>query len=178
MAKYIYPAIFEQSETGSGYFVSFPDVESAFTSGKNLMEAMELATDVLGTMLYTHETDEDEPILPPTPINEIKAPKNGFTTYVLCDTDVYRNAYTRATVSSPRVSQITSRASLPLEQIYKIVPTISMTPRNFEWDELFRPLIWSEVYRPPEPPVITFIVEPSDSEKIHVSEITKGKASD
>ena len=99
MSKYVYPAVLTPNELG-GYCVHFPDVESAFTSGKDLTEAMELAQDVLGLMLYTHETEGDEEIQRPTPINKIKKPKNSIVTYVFCDTDFYRNPI-KGTIRSP-----------------------------------------------------------------------------
>ena len=95
MSKYVYPAILTPNELG-GFCVRFPDIESAFTSGENLIEAIELAQDVLGLMLYTHETEGDEEILPPTPINKVKVPKNAFVTYIYCDTDDYRKTIIKA----------------------------------------------------------------------------------
>ena len=45
MAKYAYPTIFTQEE--SGYSVKFPDIDGCFTSGETLPEAMEMAEDAL-----------------------------------------------------------------------------------------------------------------------------------
>lgn len=61
MAKYAYPAIFTQEE--SGYSVKFPDIDGCFTSGETLPEAMEMAEDALCLMLYDHEEDGEE--IPP-----------------------------------------------------------------------------------------------------------------
>ena len=51
MAKYVYPALFERDEDGQ-YSVSFPDLNGAFTCGRNLTEAMYMAEDCLGIVLY------------------------------------------------------------------------------------------------------------------------------
>lgn len=59
-----YPAIFKPLGNDI-YFVSFPDVPSAFTEGHGLSDAFEMASDVLATMLY------DEKKLP-----SVSNPKN------------------------------------------------------------------------------------------------------
>ena len=54
MAKYVYPAIFEQEADG-GYVVNFPDIDGCFTQGDDINEALLMAEDVLNAMLWTLE---------------------------------------------------------------------------------------------------------------------------
>ena len=68
MKKTAYPAIFRKDE--DGYFVSFPDTYYV-TQGDTLEEAKLMAGDVL----YLWLDDEDNPIRPPSTIEEIKNSK-------------------------------------------------------------------------------------------------------
>jgi predicted RNase H-like HicB family nuclease len=88
MAKYVYPALFEPNELG-GYCVNFPDVQGAYTEGKTLEEAIEAAQDVLCLMLYNHEVHGNE-IVPPTALNSLCAPENGFVNLIACDTNCFK----------------------------------------------------------------------------------------
>ena len=90
MAKYVYPAIFAEEE--SGYSVSFPDLESCYTSAENLSDAIKMAEDVLCLTLYDLEED-GAPIPEPSPIKEIKTGDNEFATLIGCDTIEYRKFF-------------------------------------------------------------------------------------
>lgn len=91
MAKYIFPAIFEK-EKGNGFNVRFPDVEGCYTCGQTLIEAFEMANDALALMLFDKE-ETGNAIPEPTPIEEIKTTPGEFTSYVSCDTKVYRRSH-------------------------------------------------------------------------------------
>lgn len=54
--QYSYPCILHPEE-GGGFWVSFPDVPGALTSGEDRAEALEMAEDALGVALagYVHE---------------------------------------------------------------------------------------------------------------------------
>ena len=99
MAKYVYPALFEPNELG-GYCVYFPDVQGAYTQGKNLAESMERAQDVLCLMLYNHEIHGNE-ILPPTPINKLTAETedDNIVTLISCDTNYYKRYFANKLVN-------------------------------------------------------------------------------
>ena len=56
MAKYVYPAIFTK-EKNHVYSVDFPDVENCYTCGDSLVNAMEMASDVLAMMLCFRENE-------------------------------------------------------------------------------------------------------------------------
>ena len=108
--KYVYPAIFYCAIEG-GYYVEFPDVEGAVTSGETLYEAIEMAEDILAMSLADYENfkagkydttpDGNEikvmnnRIVEPTPIKEIVAEPDEYSTdafvvLIRADTDLYR----------------------------------------------------------------------------------------
>lgn len=102
--KYVYPAIFQRAnEPEEIWYVHFPDVEGAFTDGRSLYEATEMAEDVLAGMLTAYEdfkaglsdTPMNNRIVEPTPIGQIRAEPDEFSVYafvvlIRADTDVYR----------------------------------------------------------------------------------------
>ena len=86
--KYVYPAIFTPSEDGS-YAVNFPDVPRCFTCGDNLIDAVEMAEDVLAMMLCDMEDDKEQ--IPPPSVNlSCKAPET--VALIKADTQAYRRA--------------------------------------------------------------------------------------
>ena len=102
MAKYIYPAVFTPEE--NGYFINFPDFESCYTQGNDLADGISMAEDVLSLML-THFEDERRTIPTASQINDIVVENDSFTTYISCDTTVYRrlmnNTAVKKTLSIP-----------------------------------------------------------------------------
>lgn len=102
--KYVYPAIIMRAdEPEELWYVNFPDVEGAFTDGKSIYEALEMAEDVLASMLVTYEdfkagklnTPMKNRIVEPTPIEQVKAEPDeystsAFVTLIKADTDAYR----------------------------------------------------------------------------------------
>ena len=112
MAKYVYPALFEANELG-GYCVYFPDIPGCFTQGKDLPDAMDMAQDALCLMLYHHEDrgDLQNKVSPPTPINELCAPEDGFVTMIACDTGYYK----RYLANKPVNKTVTIPAQLKLD---------------------------------------------------------------
>ena len=88
MAKYCFPAIIAPDEPG--FMVTFPDIENCFTSGENLVEALEMGEDVLNLMLVVMEDDKKE-IPAPSPLNNIHPEEPGaLVTLILADTTAYR----------------------------------------------------------------------------------------
>lgn len=53
MAKYVFPVILTPEE--EGFFVDFPDIESCYTQGDDLTDALEMAKDVLALRLCDYE---------------------------------------------------------------------------------------------------------------------------
>lgn len=102
MAKYIYPAVFTPKE--NGYFINFPDFDSCYTQGKNLEDSIHMAEDVLALMLTQFEDKHCE-IPKPSAINDLIIESGAFTSYISCDTTVYRrllnNTAVKKTLSIP-----------------------------------------------------------------------------
>jgi len=91
MAKYVYPAIFTNEPDG-GYSVLFPDIESCYTCGDDMADALEMAEDVLCLMLYDMEK-AGKAIPVPSDCKTIKADDNSLVSLVRCDTETYRRFY-------------------------------------------------------------------------------------
>lgn len=88
--KYVYPAVFESAE--AGYSISFPDLESCYTSAETLEEGLEMANDVLCLTLY-HMEEDGQAIPKPSDIATMQHAENAFVTLVACDTLEYRKFY-------------------------------------------------------------------------------------
>ncbi|MCI5805852.1 MAG: type II toxin-antitoxin system HicB family antitoxin [Clostridium sp.] len=96
MAKYIYPAIFTKEDDG-GYSVVFPDLESCYTCGDTLEQAMDMAEDCLALVLYGYETDQKE-IPTASSIDSISTSSDEFVSLIKCDTLSYRKQYSSKAV--------------------------------------------------------------------------------
>ena len=96
MAKYIYPAIFTKENDG-GYSVVFPDLESCYTCGDTLEQAMDMAEDCLALVLYGYETDQKE-IPAASSMDSISTSSDEFVSLIKCDTLSYRKQYSSKAV--------------------------------------------------------------------------------
>ena len=94
--KYIYPAVFTKEEDG-GYSVVFPDLESCYTCGDSLEQAMDMAEDCLALVLYGYETDKKE-IPAASSIDSITTNSDEFVSLIKCDTLSYRKQYSNKAV--------------------------------------------------------------------------------
>lgn len=93
MAKYVYPAIFSP-EDGGGYSVRFPDIANCFTDGNDLVEAMQMAEDVLCLMLYDLEqAGKAIPAASAALDVQSQTGQGEFVTLIACDTIEYRKFY-------------------------------------------------------------------------------------
>ena len=116
MAKYVYPAIFTPED--GGYSIAFPDVDTCFTEGDTLTEAMENANDALSMVLDHMERHQME-IPVASSIADVSGKLNGgeFVTLVSCDTNVYRrthdNKAVKKTLSIPSwLNEMAERAGI------------------------------------------------------------------
>lgn len=89
MAQYVFPAVLTL-ERSNLYSVWFPDLESCYTCGDDLQDALRMAKDVLTFTLYDYE-NENRPIPKPSGTEEIQAGANEFVRWIACDTMEYRN---------------------------------------------------------------------------------------
>jgi antitoxin HicB len=87
--KYVYPAIFVEDE--GSIAVEFPDLKNCFTQGENMVDALEMASDVLSAKLVFME-DNGETIPAPTPIDQLSLEHGEYSTLVMADTLAYRKA--------------------------------------------------------------------------------------
>lgn len=96
MAKYIYPAVFT-AEEGGLYSVDFPDLESCYTSGESLADALMMAEDVLALTMFEYERD-NKTIPAPSAHKDISLEENEFVNYVAADTLFYQKKYNSKSV--------------------------------------------------------------------------------
>ena len=87
MSKYNFPAIF--TEEKNGYSVNFPDIDSCFTCGETLEEAIEIASDALSLMLSDYE-ETGTAIPTATKINQLVTNNNEFAKLITGETDKYK----------------------------------------------------------------------------------------
>jgi antitoxin HicB len=87
--KYVYPAIFVEDE--GSIAVEFPDLKNCFTQGENMVDALEMASDVLSAKLVFME-DNGETIPAPTPIDQLSLEHGEYSTLVMADPLAYRKA--------------------------------------------------------------------------------------
>ena len=84
--RYVYPAVFTPEENGQ-FTVNFPDLESCYTCGDDLGDALYMAEDVLAMTLVSYENNST-PI--PTPSKKLSLEDGEFQNFIVCDTDSYR----------------------------------------------------------------------------------------
>lgn len=96
MAKYAYPAVFSPEKNG-GFSVNFPDLESCYTCGDDMVDALTMAEDVLALVLYGYEKDKR---IIPTPSTESSIPlsENEFINFIACDTLKYRKIHNNKSI--------------------------------------------------------------------------------
>lgn len=96
MARYVFPAVFT-AEEGGLYSVNFPDLESCYTSGDNLPDAIKMAEDVLSLTLYEYE-NRKRAIPAPSDIKSIPTEANEFASAVAADTINYQKRFNKKSV--------------------------------------------------------------------------------
>ena len=87
--KYLYTAVLEPFDDGSGYHVTIPDLPHCVTSGKDLADAIDMATDAASAWICSAE-DHDIPIKEPTPQDELEINSDALRTMIQIDTIKYR----------------------------------------------------------------------------------------
>jgi predicted RNase H-like HicB family nuclease len=90
MGVYVYPVILTPEK--DGYFVDFPDVESCYTQGDSLADALEMAKDVLALRLCAYENDK-KTIPPPSLKQDFELEENQIVSLVSADTMEYRKIW-------------------------------------------------------------------------------------
>lgn len=100
--KYIYTALFTPIEDGSGYYAKVPDLPGCITTGNSLSDAIDQITDAMNAWLVVAE-DEGEPIVPPTPQEQLANDSASIYSLISADTIEYR-AQTDASAVRKNVS--------------------------------------------------------------------------
>lgn len=96
MKKYVFPAVFT-AEVNGAYSVNFPDLESCYTCGDDLADAIKMAEDVLALTLYEYES-QNKTIPSPSDIHSIHTEKNEFVSVVPADTAEYQKRFNKKSV--------------------------------------------------------------------------------
>ncbi len=94
--KYVYPAIFTPEDDG-GFSVVFTDLESCYTCGDTIEEAMDMARDVLALTLYEYESDGNT-IPAASRLSDLTCEGDSFATLIACDTMEYRKKFSNKAV--------------------------------------------------------------------------------
>ncbi len=104
MAKYVYPAILTPEEDGR-FSVVFPDLESCYTCGDDLHDALEMAEDVLAFSLFELENGHMPIPKASENLDLTTYPTGSFVNLVACDTLEYQkmnnNKAVKKTLSVP-----------------------------------------------------------------------------
>lgn len=85
--KYVYSAVFTPEDNGQ-FSVNFPDLESCYTCGDDLGDALYMAEDVLAMTLVSYE---DKGLAIPVPSKVLPLEAGEFQNFITCDTEIYRN---------------------------------------------------------------------------------------
>ena len=96
MKKYVYPAVFTQEDNGM-YSVEFRDLESCYTGGDDISDAVLNAQDVLSMTLYRYER-ERKAIPEPSNMLDIKVEDKSFVSYIVGDIETYRRMHNNKAV--------------------------------------------------------------------------------
>lgn len=120
MGTYVYPAVFTPEKNGM-YSVDFPDLESCYTCGGDLAEAISMAEDALAFTLYGYEK-EKRSIPSPSPMKSVNASGDAFVNLVFCDTIGYQkrnnNRAVKKTLSIPEwLNELATAAEINFSQV-------------------------------------------------------------
>ena len=88
-------------------------MDGCFTSGDSLIDAMEMAEDVLTCVLADAEK-EGIPIPIATPIRQVAVNDGSFVTLILCDTEGYESTDCEATI---RIAEARSKSGLTIAEL-------------------------------------------------------------
>jgi len=94
--KYAYTAVFTPDENGL-YSVVFPDLQGCYTTGDDVLDAIDMAKDALCLKLYWLEKDNG-PIPKASKPQDISTTADQFTSVIAVDTDTYRRFYENKSV--------------------------------------------------------------------------------
>ena len=115
MNEYIYPAIFHLNEDDGSYTITFPDLPSCITEGKNLSNALYMAQDLL-TQWAAYTESRGETLPPASPLENVNCESGEFVN--LNRAVVRDDRAVRRTVSLPKwLDDQVSAAGLSLSRV-------------------------------------------------------------
>lgn len=115
MNEYIYPALFHLNEDDGSYTITFPDLPTCITEGKDLSNALHMAQDLL-TQWAAYTESRDETLPPASPIESVACEPGEFVNLVRAV--VRDDRAVRRTVSLPKwLDDQVSAAGLSLSRI-------------------------------------------------------------
>lgn len=97
MAKYVFPVILTPEKEG-GYYAKFPDLESCYTQGDDLSDALDMAKDVLELTLYGYETKK-KTVPASSDVKSFQLNENQIVSLITADTIEYRKLYDNKAVN-------------------------------------------------------------------------------
>jgi len=83
--KFIYPAVFTKEE--DYYLVSFPDFGGCITEGEDLIEAYEMAREVMEAMVSGYYGEDIRPVPTPSDPAAIETDSQSFVSLIYSDFD-------------------------------------------------------------------------------------------
>ncbi len=115
MNEYIYPAVFHLNEDDGSYTITFPDLPSCITEGKDLSNALYMAQDLL-TQWSSYCESEGETLPPASRLEDVACEAGEFVNLVRAV--VRDDRAVRRTVSLPKwLDDQVSAAGLSLSRV-------------------------------------------------------------
>ncbi len=115
MNAYIYPAIFHLNEDDGSYTITFPDLPSCITEGKDLSNALYMAQDLL-TQWAAYTESQGESMPPASNLEDVTCEPGEFVNLVRAV--VRDDRAVRRTVSLPKwLDEQVSNAGLSLSRV-------------------------------------------------------------
>lgn len=115
MNEYIYPAIFHLNEDDGSYTITFPDLPSCITEGKNLSNALYMAQDLL-TQWAAYTESRGETLPPASSLENVSCEPDEFVNLIRAV--VRDDRAVRRTVSLPKwLDDQVSAAGLSLSRV-------------------------------------------------------------
>ncbi len=90
--KLLYPAIFTPCEEMTGYTVEVPDLPGCITEGRDLIEAIEMATDAASGWILD-EIEDGNTYPAASDLVDLPCPDGSFVNLLILDMDAYTEKY-------------------------------------------------------------------------------------
>ena len=113
--EYVYPAVFHHNSDDGSYTITFPDLPGCISEGKNLSNALYMASDAL-TQWVNCLIDEGEDLPAPSDLSSVSCEKDEFVNIVRAD--IKDNHAVRRTISIPKwMDDEVNKAGISLSKV-------------------------------------------------------------